>query len=80
MKLHIITNQLGYVIATMNAEPVRLDKSDKHMIRVQIKPMDDAHKLHEAVDVPDDFGGLKPDQLHLELRKHLAKMGLLSVS
>jgi hypothetical protein len=67
MKIHVITNEKGEVIATAPAEPHK-------NFSVRIEPVDATHKLHESVEVPDHIRDVKDvDEFHVHVRKHLPK-------
>ena len=59
MRLHIITNEKGEVIATAPADKIK-------NIRVRIEPIVQGHKLHESVELPDNLRELKNvDEFHM---------------
>jgi hypothetical protein len=65
MKMHVITNASGEVIATAPAAKM----GD---FTVRIEPVDPKHKLYESVDVPDHLHDLKDvNEFHVAVRKHL---------
>jgi hypothetical protein len=66
MKLHLITNDLGDVIATVKAGKTPLG------VELRIVPVVENHHLFEAVEVPDAWGQLVPHVLHERLKRHLA--------
>ena len=67
MRLHVITNHKGEVIATARAGRAL------NGIEVNIKPVVEGHRLYEAVEVPDELGRLTAQALHERLRQHLPK-------
>jgi hypothetical protein len=67
MKLHIITDQNGEVIATTRAG------MQPNGIEVVIKPIVDGHRLYENVEVPDELAYMEVSEFHKRLRKHLPK-------
>jgi hypothetical protein len=68
MKMHVITNEKGEVIATAPAEP-----NEKFTVRIE--PVSPKHKLHEAIEIPDHVRGAKDvDEFHANVRKHLPKL------
>jgi hypothetical protein len=67
MKLDVITNEQGEVIATARAG------ANDQGIRVKMIPVVKGHTLHENVDVPDELVKLGPDELHKRVKQHLSK-------
>ncbi len=67
MKMHVITNEQGDVIATAPAGKIK-------NFTVTIEPVEKHHKLHKDVDLPDDLRELKNvEEFHAHVRKHLPK-------
>jgi len=67
MKLHVITDEKGEVIATTRAGV------DENGFEVKIEPVVKGHHLHENVDVPDQLVNTKADELHKMVKQHLLK-------
>lgn len=67
MKLHVIVNEQGEVIATLRADAPDQDPN----IRLTIAPAVAGHKLYENVEVPDEMAQLEPGELHKGVKNHL---------
>ncbi len=65
MKLDVITNEQGEIIATARAG------ANDRGITVKMIPVVKGHKLHENVEVPDELAKLEPGELHKRVKQHL---------
>ncbi len=66
MKLHVIKDRAGSVIAAMEVG-TETPEGDA----VEIRPAHDEHKLH-TVEVPDEFAKLSAEEFAQRVEKHLA--------
>ncbi len=68
MKLHVITDQNRKVIATASADKLP-DGTE-----IVIRPIVEGHQLYEAIEVPDEFEQLEPNELHTRVEQVCAQI------
>ena len=67
MKIHIVTNEQGEVIATSPAGKL------SGGVEIMPEPTKKGYTVHTHVEVPEDLAKLKVDEFHKRLKPHLPK-------